>query len=70
MESPKEAACLLMDNGGRRAFPMVESYAEVVNKGKQKFGEEIWVQGVSEEALKNSKLLKKCLVGRWGDVLD
>lgn len=49
---------------------MVESYAEVVNKGKQEFGEEIWVQGVSEEALKNSKLLKKCLVGRWGDVLD
>ncbi|RVW71543.1 hypothetical protein CK203_048008 [Vitis vinifera] len=46
LESPKEAACLLMDNGGRKAFPMVESYAEVVNKGKQEFSEEIWVQGL------------------------
>ncbi|RVW26444.1 hypothetical protein CK203_086148 [Vitis vinifera] len=40
LESPKEAACLLMDNGGRRAFPMVESYARSGEQRKARVCEE------------------------------
>ena len=55
---------------GWGASPKGDSYAEVVNIGKREVGDAIWFHSVAKEVLKSLKLLKKCLVGRWGDFSD
>ena len=70
VESSKKVVHLLVDSGGGEAPPKGKSFAEVLSRGKRVLGETVCVQGESDEVLRNSEILKKCLVGRWGDSLD
>ena len=68
-EDPKVVVQRWVESG-RGASPKGDSYAEVVNIGKREMGDAIWFHSVAKEVLKSLKLLKKCLVGRWGDFSD
>ena len=68
-EDPKVVVQRWVESG-RGASPKGDSYAEVVNIGKREMGDAIWFHSVAKEVLKCLKLLKKCLVGRWGDFSD
>ena len=38
----------------------------LLSRGLKEVGKAVWLQRVSEQVLKNSEFLKKCLVRRWG----
>ena len=59
-----------MEECGGGTPQKVVSFAKVVSSGMREVSEVVWLQIVSEQVLKNSELLKKCLVWRWGVSTD
>lgn len=66
LEVPKAAASQLEDSGGIVEGKPLQREWLLLSRGLKEVGKAVWLQRVSEQVLKNSEFLKKCLVRRWG----